>query len=108
MKALLVTLGLLLSTNVMATPETAHDKTITQIRAYENMALIYFTSHFENSQGCPSASHGTFQLSNLASDGAKNMFSLLKSAAESGKLVSMSVDGCAGQFPKIYRVDVKY
>lgn len=110
MKKTIISIALFLfASSVFADPEsTSIDRKITQIRAYEGMVLIYFSPAFENNQGCTSTSKSTFQLSNLESSGSKNMFELLKNAAETGKTVALSVNGCSGQFPKIYRVDVGY
>ncbi len=92
-----------------ATEQIPKDRKIVSIQAYQNSILVHFTPSYTNSQGCTSGSKTTFQLPTSIEDGSgKNSYSLLLTAAAASKKVGFGIEDCAGQYPKIYRVDVDF
>jgi|GEM_PF-5198411 len=110
MKFLKVILFLLCSPAVIAANQgIPTDRKITELTVYENMVVVKFSPNFENSQNCTHTSKEHFQL-NFNSETGENMalLSTLLAAASASKSVGFAIGGCAGQYPKIYRVNVKY
>ena len=83
------------------------DRTIEEFIVYDNLVVIKFSPDFSNSQGCSSTSQSFLQLDYDDMTGKnKALFSTLLAAYMSSKKVGFGISGCAGQYPKIYRVDV--
>jgi len=107
MKTIIFIASLLASLNVLSANQTIpNDRTITNINVYTDLVVITFTPEFQNNQGCTSSSTNDVQLM-LADDPTKAMFSTILAAAASKSKIGFGIGGCAGQFPKIYRLDLK-
>ncbi|MCH9690663.1 MAG: hypothetical protein K0U59_01180 [Gammaproteobacteria bacterium] len=110
MKKIIFIVSLFTSLNVLAASGSEiipNDRTITNITVYADLVVIAFTPSFQNNQGCTSSSSNKLQL-NLAEDSNKALFSTLLTAAASKSKVGFGINGCAGQFPKLYRVEPSY
>lgn len=83
------------------------DRKITEMVTYGELVLIKFTPEFVNSQGCSSTSKNIIQL-DFSDDPSKALYSSLLAAAASKADVGFAIGGCAGQFPKLYRVNMKF
>ncbi|WNO10317.1 hypothetical protein [Teredinibacter sp. KSP-S5-2] len=82
------------------------DRSVSLLVAYGDIVVVQFSPSFENTQNCSSSSQVTAQL-DLNEDPHKALYSTLLMAFASGKKVGFGIEGCSGQYPKIYRVDVK-
>jgi len=85
------------------------DRKITELIVYENLVVVKFSPSFENIQNCIHSTKEHFQL-NFNSETGENtgLLSTLLAAAAASKQVGFAIGGCAGQYPSIYRVNVKY
>lgn len=108
MKKLLFIALLFATSSAFGANETVpNDRIITDIQVYADLAVITFTPAFQNNQNCSSPSTSSIQLS-LSDDPNKLIFSTLLAAAASKSQVGFGIGGCAGQYPRVYRVDPKY
>ena len=91
-----------------AASETISDRTIIQMNAYKDIAVIYFSPAYTNSQNCgPQANKAIIRFDSGTAN-KNEMYALALSAAATGKKVSLGISGCDGSHPNIYRVDVVF
>lgn len=85
------------------------DRAITELVVYDKAAVIRIAPGFVNNQNCPSGSSQLLQLAFDSETGVNTgLLSTLLAAASAGKTVGFGIGGCAGRYPSVYRVDVKY
>ena len=108
MKRILPIFLILVSLNAIAASETIpNDRSIVSLNVYKDLIVVKFFPRFQNSQGCSNSTTQVVQFY-FADDPTKSMFSSVLAAAASKSQIGFGISGCAGQYPKVYRVDTKY
>ncbi len=108
MKLIYALLALLLPISVYAANQTIpSDREIVEIVSYHDHTVIKFSPGFQDSQDCTSNATNTIQL-DTADDPNGQMYALVLAAAAASKNIGFGIGGCAGQYPRVYRVDVRF
>ncbi|MFL0802022.1 MAG: hypothetical protein K6L80_16365 [Agarilytica sp.] len=87
----------------------SRNRAIKEVLVYEGTVVVKIDPVFENSQDCTSGSQKWLQL-DYNSETGKNqgLLSTILAAAAASKKVGFGINGCTGQYPEIYRVDVVF
>ncbi len=106
MKKLFAAAGLVVSTVGFCANETIpDDRVITHLKVYEDIAVVHISPGFTNSQNCSSQSATELQLP--LNELTTSLYSTLLAATLAKTDVGFGIGGCSGQYPEIYRVDLK-
>ena len=96
--------------NAYAASETITDRKITKITLYTEAStisdvLVHFSPAYTNTQNCGGEDYIVRIHIDVAVFDA--IYSSLLAASVAGKLVSFGINGCSGDNPLIYRVEIK-
>ena len=114
MKIIIITIFasfMVLATNSILASDQVLNRTITQIRTYENYAIINYTPEFSSTQNCSTGNNNSGVI-RFDSNTKKEMFSAaLAAATTKSNKVGFGISGCDTinqNHPIIYRIDVIY
>ncbi len=106
-KLILSVLSLVAFNSFADSEQIPSDRKVTSISVYEEMAFVRFYPAFANSQGCPNGGNVTVTI-DMANEKGKEMYSAVLAAATAGKTIGFGINGCNGDRPKAYRIDVNF
>ena len=108
MKIYLLVALVLLCNQTFARENIPKNRAVAAISAYNTHILVKITPPFVDVQGCASTSGDILRIKYDDPGKGKAMYAAVLAAAEADRTVGFGIDGCSGQYPKVYRVDVEY
>ncbi len=107
MKIAIILLFFISSFTYSASESISRNRSIQEVLVYETSVVVKIDPAFENSQECTSNSTRWLQLDYNSETGEnQGMVTAILAAASASRKVGFGINGCTGQYPKVYRVDV--